>query len=287
MLKTTHFRVNFPTAPVWPPPYIYPPKASCPVEELPQEILCSIFGYLEDLNDIAKISLVSKTWNTLAWRCIKKLALCLRKKSPWQCLRKMTRIRTLEIDAGNTTENIEQKHIDEVISKLVSLRRLCIERSNAPLKFDSLKSLHQLESLSLYDCVRIEDLSFLLSLTRIQKLCLSKCVITGRGFEALAQLRCLKRLFLWHTQSNDTGIRKLQHLTEIETLDISGNPILTNDCLEDFHLLKKLRLLDVSNTLITQEGLLNLKRTAAQLQIGYKELYGNPLMQRSKKMKLY
>jgi len=284
MLKTTHYR-DIPL--VWPSPYIYPPKSTSPISELPQEILSLIFGFLEELADVSKISLVCKSWNSIVWKCVKKLAICLRKKSPWNCLRKMTRIKTLELDAGNTTENVDQRHIDDILSNLTALRRLCIERCNAQLNFDSLKSLHRLESLSLYDCIRIEDLSFLLQLPRLQKLCLSKCIVSSRGFDSLSKMTALKRLFLWHTQCNDNGIRKLQALTDLETLDISGNPVLSNNCLEEFNLLKKLRLLDVSNTLITQEGLMNLKQYASKLQIGYKELYGNPLMQRSKKMKLY
>jgi len=192
----------------------------------------------------------------------------------------------LEIDASNT-ETVNQDRIDNSIGKLEDLRKLCIERCSNQLRFHSLQKLANLESLSLYDCIKIEELSFLGSAKKLKRLCLSKCMLSESGFDVLASLHHLKRLYLWHTSAQDLWVAKLTQLTNLDTLDISGNPNLTNACTENFSNLKNLTLLDTSNTTITVETILELKKSAKDLQVGYKELYGNPLMQRSKKMKLF
>lgn len=194
--------------------------------KVPSDILRLIFGYLEEVRDITNVSLVNKKWNTLVWSCVKKLAICLRKKSPWETLSKMTRLRTLEIDASNS-EIVKQERIDNSIGKLEDLRKLCIERCSNLLRFQSLQKLSHLESLSLYDCVKIEDLSFLNSAKKLRRLCLSKCMLSESGFEVLGTLYPLQRLYLWHTSAQDSWVVKLSKLTNLDTLDISGNQTLT------------------------------------------------------------
>jgi len=269
-------------------PYQIPPTGdSCPIREVPCDVLCVIFGYVGDILHLIQISETCKKWNILVWSCVKKIPISLRRIGPWCTVKKMTRIRVLEIDAGNSLEILHQDHIDDVIGKLSSVRKLCVERCNVILKYDSLEHLSKLESLSLYDCLRIEDLSFLEKLPHLSKLCLSKCFLGENGLERIANLTSLEQLFLWHTHSNDEGIEFLSKLTNLKTLDISGNPGFTERGIQNFTTLTKLELLDVSNTQITIDSLLILKRQLKDLQIGYKELYGNPLMQKSKKLKLF
>jgi len=266
---------------------ISPTGDSCPIRAVPRDVLCVIFGYVIDILHLIRISETCKSWNLLIWSCVKKIPISLRRKGPWCTVKKMTRIRVLEVDAGNSLEILHQSHIDDVVGKLCSVRKLCVERCNVILKFDSLEYLANLESLSLYDCLRIEDLRFLEKLAHLSKLCLSKCFLGDTGLERISNLNSLQQLFLWHTHSTDEGINFLSKLIKLNTLDISGNPCVTESGIQNFSTLTKLELFDVSNTQITNDALHHLKHQLKNLQIGYKELYGNPLMQRSKKLKLF
>jgi len=254
--------------------------------QVPNEILCHIFGFLETLPDLANVSITCKRWNTLSWSCVKKICIILRRQSPWIALTKMSRIQSLEIDAGNSFENLQQIHVNEV-TNLTSLKKLCVERATKTIRFHQLKKITKLESLSLYDCLNIENISFLADLSNVKKLCLSKCLVGDSGLNSVAKMTSLEYLYLWHTHITDKGIYQLTKLSNLRVLDISGNPYITDNGLENFSNLDKLELLDTSNTQVSLGGLFNLKKQCPNLQIGYKELYGNPLMQRTRKLKLY
>jgi len=268
--------------------FISPPPANLSeVETIPREILCLSFSYVHDLVDICHITLTCKLWNLLAWNCVKSLSLTLRKKEPWSCIRQMDRIRSLEIDAGNAAGCLSQMNVDEVIGTRYSLKKLCIERACKNLQFHLLKDLEKLTCLSLYDCLNICNICFLSEMPCLKKLCLSKCVVGDSGMEVLAKITSLKSLYLWHTHISNNGVKFLEGLTKLEVLDISGNPNVSDICLTSFVGLKELRLLDTSNTLVSIDGLFKLKEDLPLVQIGYKELYGNPLMQRTRKLKLF
>jgi len=264
-----------------------PPANQCHIASVPREVMFQIFGFLENMKDLASVSCTCKDWNNTVWDCVKKICVTLRRRSPWSSLEKMTRIQTLEIDAGNSCENLQQVHINDVVTHMTSLKKLCVERATKTIRFHQLKNITKLKSLSLYDCLNLENISFLTEMTNVKKLCLSKCLVGDSGLQAVATMTSLEHLYLWHTHITDEGMSRLTNLTNLKVLDVSGNPYITDKGIENFAKLENLQMLDTSNTQVSLVGLFALKKHSPRLQIGYKELYGNPLMRRTKKLKLF
>jgi len=265
-------------------PFMTPPQGWSPINCLPREILCFIFSFFEG-QDFWNVSSTCKSWNQILWSCVKQISLSLR-KGPYEYsfVEKLSRISVLEIDAGNSTD-FHQCQLNQ-LGNLTSIREFCLERNHRALNFDSLTLMRNLETLSLYDCTRINSTHFLLMLPKLNKLCLSKCWIGELGCEVISQMIQLKELYLWHTHISDEGGDHFSKLLNLEILDISGNPNITDFAIENFGSLVKLILLDISNTQISIEAIERLKKRLT-INIGYKELLGNPLMRRSKKIKLY
>lgn len=124
-------------------------------------------------------------------------------KTPWECMLKMDRLQTLEIELGKdfySFHSLDQAHIDLYVCKLTSLRKLCIHNAAVPLKLESISSLSKLITLSLYNS-NVKSLNFLEALTKLTKLCLSKVRIsnnTGRIVEAFGVVSKLENLrFVW------------------------------------------------------------------------------------------
>lgn len=112
---------------------------------------------------------------------IKKVSIMLELKTPWECILKMERLQTLEIELGKdfySFHSMDQRHIDHFVSKMTSLRKLCIHNAAVPLKLETITSLSKLLTLSLYNS-NVKSLDFLVALTKLTKLCLSKVRISN------------------------------------------------------------------------------------------------------------
>jgi len=221
-------------------------------------------------------------------------------KTPWECILKMNRLQTLEIELGKdfyTFHSMEQRHIDDFVSKMTSLRKLCIHNASIPLKLDSITTLCKLATLSLYNS-NVKSLEFLSPLNSISKLCLSKVRVSNNSvrlcdsFKVVSKLTNLRRLYVWDIMGTNELISNFTTLTNLQTLDVSGNEEITDTGLLQLTRLLSLQILDKSNTCITRHGFSKLKSVIddncgqSTLEEGY--ILYNPLMsRRSRRVKFF
>jgi len=254
-------------------------KYFSPFDKIPREIICMIFSSLK-LNDIGSVSTVCKDWNTLCWSFVRKFSIASKNQGQWQCLKKMIRLQTLEIETN-------KQEIHEAVSELTSLRKLCIQNAyyvrNEELQH--LSKLTQLKYLSLSCGYSHLKLDFLESMTHLEKICISRTKVTDAGIDTLCNLTSLQHIYLYRTDITDEGLEKLSKLPNLNTLDIACNSHITDIGVGSLNKMTSLRHVDIGDTRISSGGMESLRTTNPNLHIGLLPLY--PLGRRTKRLKLY
>lgn len=113
--------------------------------------------------------------------------------------------------------------------------------------------------------VRGPGLALLRDLPRLEELDLTKSGITDDGLKYLSSLQKLRKLSLARTQITDQGIFHLEHLNNLQELDLEDTAV-TDISLQYLSRLP-LKWLNVRRTLITSEGLSELKKRNPTLNI--------------------
>jgi len=254
-------------------------KYSSPFDNIPREIICIIFSDLK-LNDIGKVASVCKEWNALCWSFVKKFSIASKNQGQWQCLRKMIRLQTLEIETN-------KQEIHEAVSELTSLRKLCIQNAyyvrNEELQH--LSKLTQLKFLSLSCGYSHLKLDFLDTMTQLEKICISRTKVTEAGINTLCKLKSLQHIYLYRTDITDEGLDQLSTLPNLNTLDIACNSHITDVGVSALNKMTSLRNVDIGDTRISTNGMDSLRKENPFLHIGLLPLY--PLGRRTKRLKLY
>jgi Leucine Rich repeat len=143
------------------------------------------------------------------------------------------------------------------LKNLVTLKYLSVSPSSEVTSagLANLSGMNELVYLGLYDdSSRVDDLSPLRNLTRLQELYVAHAPISDDGLAPIAALPELRHLGLSGSLITDTGLRYLSNLKSLEYLDIKDTSV-TDDGLVPITALPQLRRLDLSGTLITDAGL--------------------------------
>lgn len=99
--------------------------------------------------------------------------------------------------------------------------------------------------------------------TPIEILLLAECDL--RDLTHIAGMRSLTHLDISNCQLDDEALAPLHSASQIETLYVYGNP-LTDRCLEHIAAMERLRIVGLSDTGVTDEGLQKLKQQRPQLK---------------------
>jgi Leucine-rich repeat (LRR) protein len=123
----------------------------------------------------------------------------------------------------------------------------------------SLKIFDQLERISI-GSTRISGTGFgsLRNSKKLHTLSVDKHSMTVAGAEAIGSLHQLEKLVLQHSVMRDKIMRPILKLKNLRQLDISGNPFLSDDSLQDLAQLTKLQRLNLSNCGPTEATFLQL-----------------------------
>ena len=118
---------------------------------------------------------------------------------------------------------------------------------------ESIAALTQLETLNMGGAI-VSDVGMksLQSLVNLQSLDLSRMEITAVGLEPILKMPKLRRLNLWQcSRINDKAVA---YLKSVEELDL-GDTGVTDATLDQLQQNKRLKVLAVSGTKVTAEGL--------------------------------
>lgn len=94
---------------------------------------------------------------------------------------------------------------------------------------------------------------------KLQALMLNWSPVKDSNLVYLSALPALEYLSLGNTSISDAGIRSIAQCRNLITLDLGGNHKITNKNLHELLKLKKLRMLIISNTAATFDGVMALK----------------------------
>jgi hypothetical protein len=125
----------------------------------------------------------------------------------------------------------------------------------------NLKKAPQVGSLSVADAAKCTDRGFaaLKDLPHLRKLVVGKSRMSGPVTGALGQCKQLRTLYLGDAGLSDQELIGLKKLTLLESLDISGNPQITDKGMVHLKALERLQALYLANTSITDKAFAELK----------------------------
>ena len=147
------------------------------------------------------------------------------------------------------------------VNKLTGLRILrtpALEPDD--IGVSSLKSLKKLEMLSInigkLDGSCLKDLQTLPALTDLD---ISDNALNLNNLSYLAKFPVLRHLELHRCKLNKAAIQQISKCTTLTDLNLSGNPLVRDDCCEYLAKLSNLTIMDLQGTQITGHGLLQLQ----------------------------
>jgi Leucine-rich repeat (LRR) protein len=173
--------------------------------------------------------------------------------------------------ASNTPTADEKKAIDlvaaaggkaEIDPKLPTAARVAVTIETATdAVLASLKKAPQVGSLSVTDATKCTDKGFaaLKELPHLRKLVIGQSALSSAGVNAIGQCKELRVLYLGNAGLTDAELAGLKKLTLLESLDVSGNPQITDKGMVHIKALERLQFLYLANTSLTDKGLPELK----------------------------
>jgi Leucine-rich repeat (LRR) protein len=130
---------------------------------------------------------------------------------------------------------------------------------------ESIAALTQLENLNMGGAtVSDVGMKMLASLTNIQALDLSRMEITSTALEPLTKMPKLRKLNLW--QSTRIDDRAIQYVKSVEELDL-GDTQITDAALTELQGSKRLKVLAVSGTKVTNEGMQKFRKARPDVRL--------------------
>jgi Leucine-rich repeat (LRR) protein len=153
--------------------------------------------------------------------------------------------------------------IMEQVAKLSDLRSLLVHRGQATDRaMRQIGKLRGLEQLYMWDAqVSDEGIEQLCDLRELQKIHCSNARITDKSIAVLAKLPRLAEMSLQGNHFTNKALEYLSGAEQVQWLHLGlGRCEIDDDGLEHAALIPNLRLLDVQQSLVTDEGLLTLKR---------------------------
>jgi Leucine-rich repeat (LRR) protein len=185
-------------------------------------------------------------------------------------LKNLTQLKSLDVSFTEVTD----AGLDHLTS-LGELRKLCIggnKMSGAGLH--SLKLLPCLKNLDLSGSQRTDsgiwsisvtdlNLESVASLTGLQELNLGGAKVTSLGLKTLSSLGQLRSLDLNSTQVSNTGLAILSSLPNLESLSLWRCKGVGDGVLPHLLVAKRLAVLDLAETKLTDKGLVQLQKMTA------------------------
>jgi internalin A len=191
-------------------------------------------------------------------------------------------------DALASLEQLEDLHIGgdkmsglalPLLRLLPALRRLDVNGSQrtdsgrwglmlTDVNIDAIGALTQLEALDIGGAI-VSDVGMkaLQPLVILHTLDLSRMEITAQGLEPLAKLPKLRRLNLWQsTRIDDRAGPHLLALKSVEILDL-GDTSVTDALLGQLEAMKGLKVLFISGTKVTLEGVERFRKTRPDCRV--------------------
>jgi hypothetical protein len=152
----------------------------------------------------------------------------------------------------------------KVLSHVCKLTGLRIFRATAlepdDIGISVLRSLKKLETLSInvgkLDGSCLKDLQ---TLPKLKDLDISDNPINLNNLSYIPKFPALKHLELHRCKLNKGAIQTLSKCSTLENLNLSGNPLVRDDCCEYLAKLPNLMIMDLTGTQITAHGLMKLQ----------------------------
>ncbi|MBC7351848.1 MAG: hypothetical protein H5U08_05775 [Thermogutta sp.] len=153
--------------------------------------------------------------------------------------------------------SLNDEALAAVVTGWTKLRTLSLR--DLPVRGTFLSQLRSHASLRVLNLpqtmVNDSALEALRSMPSLEELSLAQTLITDAGLEHIATISTLRKLNVAQTQVTDAGVQYLSHLSHLESLDLSGNPGITDAAVPFLEKLPQLREVFLDGTSVTGEGL--------------------------------